>query len=99
MRTLLSGGIAALTLGICSGALAAPPASVHMSGEYVEARTCNVYTGACHAMSEATTTGREALMAWDIKQGTVDGVKLNGVKVVAAVTADANLAQDPANVR
>lgn len=100
MRTRIGGGIAALTLGLCSGTFAAPPpASVHLSGEYVEARTCNVYTGACHAMSEATTTGREALMAWDIEQGTVDGVKVNGVKVVAAVTADANLAHDPANVR
>jgi len=98
MRNSLVGACGALLFSLGSGAFAAqPPASVHLSGDYVEARTCNVYTGACHAMSEATTTGREAILAWDIRQGAVDGVNVNGLKVVAAVTASANLSQDSAD--
>lgn len=100
MRTTIGGIGAALVLSLGSGALAAlPPASVHLSGEYVEARTGSVYTGACHAMSEATTTAREAIMAWDIKQGSVDGVKLDGLKALAAIVADGNLAHDPSEKR
>ena len=101
MKRCNPGGVcAAILLAVGSSALAGPPpASVKMSGEYVEARTGSVYTGACHAMSEATTTAREALMAWDIKAGEVDGVKIDGLRVVAAVAADANLANADADKR
>ena len=100
MRVVNFGGSVALLLIVGSSAFAAPtPVNARMSGEYVEARTCNVYTGACHANGESVTTGREAIMAWQIKQGSADGVKLDGLKVVAVVTADANLAQDPSGKR
>ena len=41
--------------------------------------------------SEAETAGRQAVMAWRITTGSFDGVRLDGLKVVAAVAADRNL--------
>src|SRR4029079_3153675 len=69
--------------------LSAKPASV--TGTYVEARTAEVFAGACVMNGEAATTGREALLAWKIDRGQVNGVSLDGLAVVAALSADANL--------
>lgn len=65
------------------------------SGAYVEARTASVYAGACHYAGEATTSGREALLAWRIDAGTQSGIDLSGVAVAAALIDDANLADGP----
>jgi hypothetical protein len=69
--------------------LAAKPASV--TGTYVEARTAEVFTGACVMNGEAATTGREALAAWKVDHGQVDGIALDGLAVVAAFASDTNL--------
>jgi len=69
--------------------LAAKPASV--TGTYVEARTAEVFAGACVVNSEGGTTGREAVLAWKVDRGQVNGVTLDGLAVVAALAADANL--------
>ena len=69
--------------------LAAKPASV--TGTYVEARTAEVFAGACVMNGETATTGREALLAWKIDRGEVNGVSLDGLAVVAALAADTNL--------
>src|SRR5205809_1679956 len=69
--------------------LAARPASV--TGTYVEARTAEVFAGACVMNGEAATTGREALVAWKVDHGQVNGVAVDGLAVVAALSADANL--------
>ena len=62
-----------------------------LKGSYVEARTAEVFTGGCIMNGEAATTGREALLAWKIDRGSFDGVPLNGLSVVAAVSGDTNL--------
>src|SRR5438067_12951940 len=62
-----------------------------ISGTYVEARTAEVFTGGCLMSSEAETTGRQAVLAWKVDRGTVNGVSLDGLAVVAAVVADKNL--------
>ncbi len=62
-----------------------------ISGEYVEARTAEVFAGGCIMASEAETTGRQAIMAWHIDAGVLDGVRLDGLTVVAAVVGDRNL--------
>ena len=87
MRLLLSGAAAALFTIAGAAALAGPT----LKGEYVETRTCNIYIGACHANGEVVTTGREAIMAWNIKEGEVDGYKMNGLKAVAVVVGNENL--------
>ncbi|MGE5243677.1 MAG: DUF1326 domain-containing protein [Betaproteobacteria bacterium] len=62
-----------------------------VSGEYVEARTAEVFTGGCIMSSEAETIGKQAVLAWKIDRGSFNGVSLDGLSVVAAVTGDRNL--------
>ena len=64
-----------------------------ITGEYVEARTASVFAGACHYNGELVTTGRDALMAWNVKSGSWDGVDLSGVRALAIVSSNANLAE------
>jgi hypothetical protein len=65
-------------------------------GDYVEVRTASVFAGACHYNGELTTAGRDALMAWNVRSGEWRGVDLAGVRIVAIVSADANLAENAA---
>jgi hypothetical protein len=62
-----------------------------VSGEYVEARTAEVFTGGCIMNSEAETMGRQAVLAWKVDRGSFNGVSLDGLSVVAAVAGDRNL--------
>lgn len=62
-----------------------------VSGEYVEARTAEVFAGGCVMNSEAETTGRQAVMAWKVDRGSYRGVPLDGLAIVAAVNGDRNL--------
>ena len=65
--------------------------SATVTGTYVEERTAEVFAGACVMNGEAATTGREALLAWKVDRGQVNGVSLDGLAVVAALAADSNL--------
>jgi hypothetical protein len=60
-------------------------------GSYVEARTADVYTGPCFAMSEVNLTGNLAVMGWHVEQGSYDGVKLDGLSVMGVVLANSTL--------
>jgi hypothetical protein len=62
-----------------------------VSGDYVEVRTAQVYAGGCIMGSEGEAAGREAILAWRVSRGAVNGVKLDGLAIVAAATADNNL--------
>ena len=70
--------------------------NVSFRGDYVEVRTASVFAGACHYNGEVITTGRDALMAWNVTNGKWQGVDLAGVRVMAIVNADANLDEDNA---
>jgi hypothetical protein len=61
-----------------------PSATIH--GHYVEARTCDVYTGTCFANADTGLTGKNAALAWKVESGTVAGTKLDGLGVVAVVS-------------
>ena len=65
--------------------------NVSVRGDYVEVRTASVFAGACHYNGEVVTTGREAMMAWNVTSGKWQGVDLTGVRVMAIVSSDANL--------
>jgi len=67
--------------------------NINLRGDYVEVRTASVFAGACHFNGEVVTTGRDALMAWNVTSGKWQGVDLAGVRVMAIVSADANLAE------
>jgi hypothetical protein len=68
--------------------------AAQISGEYLEARTCNVYTGPCFANAEMSLTGKEALMAWKVDKGQWNDVKLDGLGVAVVVTAQGTLGYD-----
>src|SRR5882757_8978912 len=70
-----------------------------VKGDYVEVRTASVFAGACHFNGEVTTTGRDALMAWNVTSGKWNGVDLSGVRAIAVVSADDNLANAQAGRR
>ena len=58
-----------------------------LKGDYLETRTCDVYTGPCFANGQVGLTGKDAIMAWSIDRGTYEGVDLAGLKVVVVVNA------------
>ena len=62
-----------------------------ITGEYVEARTAEVFAGGCIMNSEAETMGRQADHGVAITSGSFDGVALDGLTVAAAVAGDRNL--------
>lgn len=74
----------------CGLSFGASPA-IEVSGEYVEARTADVYTGPCFANSEVQLTGNLAVFGWKINRGQWRGVALDGLSVVAAVQANSTL--------
>ena len=86
MKTL---ALSAVFLTSRLAALSAGPTT--LQGTYVEARTSEVFAGACIINGEAATTGREALLAWKVDSGQFNGVPLDGLAVVAAISGDANL--------
>ena len=92
------GLIAAVTMIIAAGALvfSSQAENVQMRGDYVEVRTASVFAGACHYNGEVVTTGRDAMMAWNVTNGQWQGVDLSGVRALAIVSADANLAENNA---
>lgn len=54
-------------------------------GDYVEARTADIYTGPCFSNSEIFNVGDRAVLAWKVTEGTYQGQDLAGLSVVAAV--------------
>jgi hypothetical protein len=69
----------------------APAAAGGISGQYIEARTCDVWTGPCFANAEMSLDGKHAVMAWKVDKGAVDNVRLDGLTVVAVVSASDTL--------
>ena len=62
-----------------------------LRGEYIEARTADVYTGPCFANSEVDLVGNLAVFGWHIASGEFQGVKLDGLSVVGVVKANSTL--------
>lgn len=70
--------------------------NVSVRGEYVEVRTASVFAGACHYNGEVVTTGRDAMMAWNVTAGKWNGVDLAGVRAMAIVNSTSNLSEQNA---
>ena len=85
----------ALLLAIPAVAQNLPAATI--SGDYVEFRNADVYTGPCFANSEVGLTGEEAVLAWHVREGAWAGVPLANLSVVAVVRASATLGDPYAN--
>src|SRR5260370_8636898 len=85
MRPILSA-----TAALCISAALAVSAnlpSTHVRGEYIEARTADVYTGPCFANAEVGLTGDLAVMGWKIEKGSFQGVNLDGLSVMGVIRA------------
>jgi len=77
--------------GVALMMVLAVPGSGAIKGDYIEARSADVYTGPCFANSEVGLVGNEAILAWKINEGDWNGTSLNGLGVVAVVKAHATL--------
>jgi Protein of unknown function (DUF1326) len=89
MRTTLSalfGTLLTLATTIASAA--------GIQGDYIEARTADVFTGPCISNSEVFITGNQAVMAWKVNQGTWKGTDLSGLCVAAAVRGTTTFSED-----
>jgi hypothetical protein len=62
-----------------------------LRGDYIESRSTDVYVAQCFANGEVGLTGKLALMAWHVDEGSWNGVKLDGLTIAAAVRANATL--------
>src|SRR5216117_3500312 len=81
--TILS--LAALT------AFASTQLAPTISGDYLEVRSCDVYTGPCFANSEMGLAGKEGILVWSVREGDWNGIHLDGLSVIAVVHTDATL--------
>jgi hypothetical protein len=84
MRWILSLAV----LALCGSSLSAGPI---VFGEYVEARTCDVWTGPCFSNSEINTAGEMAVLGWTVRQGSWDGAELKELTIAVALRAEGTL--------
>src|SRR5436190_1410840 len=69
----------------------APLYAAGITGQYVEARTCDVWTAPCFANADVNLTGKHAVLAWKVDKGQFADVNLDGLSVVAVVAASDTL--------
>ena len=89
MRTKLLTG--ALVASAALSIFAAKQTSPAISGDYLEVRSCDVYTGPCFANAEMGLSGKEAIMVWKIRQGAWRGTSLDDLNVIAVIQTDDTL--------
>jgi len=68
-----------------------------ISGDYIETRSADVWTGPCFANGEVNLVGDQAILAWRVNEGNWNGVSLKGMSVVGVVKAGATLGDPHAN--
>jgi len=89
----LAAALGVLSLAGAAPALAAAPQTT-IRGDYVEARTADVYTGPCFSNGEVFITGHQAVLAWKVTEGAWDGVDLSGLTVAAALRGTSTFSED-----
>ncbi len=80
-----------LAVALLALAAVAPARATEITGQYVEARTCDVWTGPCFANADFNLAGKNAVMAWRVEKGSLNNVKLDGLSVVAVIRASNTL--------
>jgi hypothetical protein len=86
MSTKLFAGCLALVL--CAGLAGASDKESSITGQYLESRSCDVWTGPCFSNAEYNVVGDLAVVAWIVGKGSWDGVRLDGRRVAAVLDAD-----------
>jgi len=87
MKTKISLAVLALAAYTLSAKQIAPT----ISGDYLEVRSCDVYTGPCVANAEMNLSGKEGMLVWSVREGSWKGTRLDGLSVVAVVETDGTL--------
>lgn len=90
MKKLMIAGLV-FCLVVAAGTSVSAASAGRILGDYLETRSADVYTGSCVANSEVNLTGTEAILAWHIREGSWNGVALDGLGVVGVVKANATL--------
>src|SRR3954466_6149477 len=80
--------------GALALALSGTAGAAQIQGDYVEARTADVYTGPCFSNAEVFISGNKGVMAWKVTEGAWDGVDLSGLTVAAAVKGTTTFSED-----
>src|ERR1041385_822248 len=62
-----------------------------IAGDYLEVRSCDVYTGPCFGNAEMNLAGKEGMLLWSVRDGAWNGVELKGLNVMAVVKTDGTL--------
>jgi hypothetical protein len=88
LHALVAAGVALTLAGTPTGA--AP----RVEGDYIEARTADIYTGPCFSNSEVFITGHQAVLAWKVRRGSWDGVDVSGLSVAAALRGSTTFSKD-----
>src|SRR5438477_657684 len=83
-RTLTLAALALFLVG-------APLSAAGLTGQYIEARTADVWTGPCFANAEMNLGGKQAVLGWKVEQGSLGDVRLDGLGVVAIVNTSDTL--------
>jgi hypothetical protein len=61
--------------------------AIQAKGFYLEARTCDVWTGPCFANADFNVGGKQGVLAWRIDKGQAGDVSLDGLCVIAVIRA------------
>jgi len=88
MKTQLTLALAALATTLT---LPAKQSATAITGNYLEVRSCDIYTGACVANSEMGLSGKEGMLVWHVKHGAWNGASLDGLSVMAVLRTDETL--------
>ena len=92
MKTKLLAAFAAVAACVAfSTALKAARTQASLSGNYLEVRSCDIYTGSCIANSEMGLSGREGMLVWTVRSGEWKGTRLDGLTVMAVLRTDDTL--------
>jgi hypothetical protein len=86
-----------ISSAMCVAILALSSTLAHaggIRGDYVEARTADVFTGPCFSNAEVFIYGKHAVVAWKVTDGSWKGVGLNGLCVAAAINGSTTFSED-----
>lgn len=89
--------ISALLISVLSSTTATgfqAPDKPSVIGDYMEARTCDVWTGPCFSNGEMNLTGDNAVLGWRVEKGNWEGEDLSNLCIAAAVQSEGTLSTE-----
>src|SRR4030095_16938639 len=91
VKYVMKNFISLCVLALSTVSLLAGNSAPSISGDYLEVRSCDVFTGPCFANAEMHLAGKEGLLVWSVREGSWKGTSLNGLGVMLVVSTDGTL--------